>query len=107
SQIGLIEMTREQSRDSLYHFMCEICPVCEGLGFEVSSGALFYEMIRQVKDIGRRSNTKELAVTVGQKIYSYYNDYGKIQMKDLERALNKKINISLSSYDDNDFYIAD
>ena len=107
SQIGLIEMTREQSRDSLYHIMCEICPVCEGLGFEVSSGALFYEMIRQVKDIGRRSNTKELAVTVGQKIYSYYNDYGKIQMKDLERALNKKINISLSSYDDNDFYIAD
>jgi len=106
SQIGLIEMTREQNRDSLYQIMCESCPTCKGLGFEISSGTLFYEMIRQVKETGKRSNNKELIVTVGQKIYSYYNDYGKIQLKDLEKHLNKKINISLSLYDD-DFYITE
>ena len=99
-------MTREQNRDSLYQIMCESCPTCKGLGFEISSGTLFYEMIRQVKETGKRSNNKELIVTVGQKIYSYYNDYGKIQLKDLEKHLNKKINISLSLYDD-DFYITE
>ena len=108
SQIGLIEMTREQNRHSLYQIMCEQCSACEGKGFAVSSGILFYQMIRRIKCIAAKSNSKKITVILGEKIYSYYNQYGVKQLNDLGKNINKKLNITQSSYDlDGEFDIVE
>ena len=108
SKIGLIEMTREQNRHSLDQIMYEHCSVCDGKGFVISSGILFYRMIRQIKYVGANTQSKNLSVILGERIYSYYSQYGVKQLKDLGNTMNKKLNITLSSYDlEDEFDIVD
>ncbi len=33
SELGLVEMTRKRTRESLEHLLCESCPTCQGRGF--------------------------------------------------------------------------
>jgi hypothetical protein len=65
-------------------------------------------MIRQIKCIAANSNSKKITVILGEKIYSYYNQYGVKQLNDLGKNINKKLNITLSSYDlDGEFDIVE
>ena len=51
SPLGLVEMTRKRTRDSLAHLLCEPCPACEGRGFvktaETVCNEIFREILRQ------------------------------------------------------------
>ena len=37
SPLGLVEMTRKRTRESLQHILCEDCPSCEGRGFVLTA----------------------------------------------------------------------
>ena len=51
SPLGLVEMTRKRTRESLAHLLCEPCPACEGRGFvktaETVCQEIFRELLRQ------------------------------------------------------------
>jgi ribonuclease G len=51
SPLGLVEMTRKRTRESLEHLLCEPCPACEGRGFvktpETVCNEIFREILRQ------------------------------------------------------------
>jgi ribonuclease G len=38
SPLGLVEMTRKRTRESLEHLLCQACPTCEGRGFRQNGG---------------------------------------------------------------------
>lgn len=48
SQLGLIEMTRKRTRDTLTRTMCSPCPYCEGVGVVKSELTVAYEIIREI-----------------------------------------------------------
>lgn len=48
SELGLVEMTRKRTRDTLIRTMCEPCPYCEGSGRVKSVLTVSYEIIREV-----------------------------------------------------------
>ena len=58
SPLGLVEMTRKRTRDSLEHLLCQPCPSCEGRGFvrsvETVCQDIFREILRQAKQFGSR-----------------------------------------------------
>jgi ribonuclease G len=59
SGLGLVEMTRKRTRDTLSRIMCEPCPYCEGTGRVKSTLTVCYELIRELnKTLGRTKGAK-------------------------------------------------
>jgi len=48
SGLGLVEMTRKRTRDTLTRLMCNSCPYCEGTGVVKSVTTVCYELIREL-----------------------------------------------------------
>jgi len=49
SELGLVEMTRKRTRDSLNKIMCNACPCCDGKGVTKSPETISYEIFRAIK----------------------------------------------------------
>ena len=49
SRLGLVEMTRKQSKDTLARIVCEPCPYCEGRGRIKSATSVCYELLRDLR----------------------------------------------------------
>lgn len=48
TELGLIEMTRKRTRDSLGHILCEPCPLCGGRGEIKTARTVCYEILREI-----------------------------------------------------------
>lgn len=48
SELGLIEMTRKRTRESLEHLLCDSCPTCHGRGFVKTAETVCYEIFREM-----------------------------------------------------------
>ncbi len=59
SPLGLVEMTRKRTRDTLTRTMCVPCPYCEGVGRVKSELTVAYEIIREIfKTVNRNEGDK-------------------------------------------------
>ena len=63
SGLGLVEMTRKRTRDTLTRVLCEPCPYCEGTGRVKSTLTVCYDLIREL--------IKVLAKATGSKVFIY------------------------------------
>ena len=63
SALGLVEMTRKRTRDTLIRTMCGPCPYCEGNGIVKSTITICYELIREILKVIKNHS--------GQKIFIY------------------------------------
>ena len=48
TELGLVEMTRKRTRDSLSHILCEPCPLCGGRGEIKTARTVCYEILREL-----------------------------------------------------------
>lgn len=48
SPLGLVEMTRKRTRESLEHILCEPCPSCNGRGHVKTAETICYEILREL-----------------------------------------------------------
>ncbi len=48
SELGLVEMTRKRTRESLEHLLCESCPTCQGRGYVKTAETICYEIFREI-----------------------------------------------------------
>jgi len=48
SSLGLVQMTRKRTRESLKHLLCEPCAACEGNGYRLSIDTLCFEIFREI-----------------------------------------------------------
>lgn len=62
SGLGLVEMTRKRTRDTLTRIMCEPCPYCEGSGRVKSTLTVCYELVRELTKILRRTESKKVLI---------------------------------------------
>src|SRR5256885_7112440 len=58
SQLGLVEMTRKRTRESLAHMLCESCPVCQGKGHVKTVRSVCYEVLREILREADRKSTR-------------------------------------------------
>lgn len=57
SELGLVEMTRKRTRESLPQQLCEPCPVCDGKGYIKTAETVCFEIFREIMRYGRTFNT--------------------------------------------------
>lgn len=53
SELGLVEMTRKRTRESLEHLLCESCPTCQGRGYVKTAESVCYEIFREIMRYAR------------------------------------------------------
>ena len=60
--LGLVEMTRKRTRESLAHILCEPCPTCSGRGEVKTARTMAYEILRELLREARQFKAREYRV---------------------------------------------
>ncbi|MFA5582888.1 MAG: ribonuclease E/G, partial [Bacteriovoracaceae bacterium] len=90
SGLGLVEMTRKRTRDTLTRTMCEPCPYCEGVGRVKSIETVSYEVIRELQKVLKRTSANKITIFAHPEVCAKLSgDFGIIET--LEEAFNKTI----------------
>src|SRR5574343_1713397 len=74
SALGLVEMTRKRTRESLAHILCEPCPACEGRGQVKTARTVCYEILRELLREARQFNAREYRVIGAPQVIDLFLD---------------------------------
>jgi len=92
SELGLVQMTRKRTRESLEEMLTEQCPHCEGRRVVKSVPTLAAEVIRGIqRTAARRSPTDMLVVKVNPAVARFLYDTGAKELERAERLIGAKI----------------
>ncbi len=91
SQLGLIEMTRKRTRESLAQILCSACPVCQGRGTLKSPETVCYEIFREIMRVAREYENDILLVMASQRVVDRLLDEESHTLADLEELIGKTI----------------
>ena len=99
SELGLVEMTRKRSRDSLSRIQTSICPYCDGRGRIKSSTTVLHEIYREIIRIAAQSEDKqEINVSVSREVAELMFEEESAYLDELENELGVKV-IVKTDYD--------
>ncbi len=84
SSLGLIEMTRKRTRESLEHVLCGVCPTCEGRGTIKTAETICYEIFREILREARQFDARELLVLASQEVVDLLVDEESGSLAELE-----------------------
>lgn len=93
SELGLVEMTRKRTRESLEHVLCEACPNCKGSGYVRTAETVCYEIHREVLRQHRQFNFDELMVLAHQDVVELFLDEESAGLAELEVITGKPIRL--------------
>ena len=62
TSLGLVEMTRKRTRESLEHVLCDECPVCEGRGTVKTIETVCFEIMREIVRVNRAYDADKFVV---------------------------------------------
>jgi len=91
SELGLVEMTRKRTRESLEHILCEDCPVCQGRGVLKTAESVCYEIFREIMRDARAYENDTLMVLAAQSVVDRLLDEESTTVADLEEFAGKTI----------------
>jgi ribonuclease G len=72
SGLGLVEMTRKRTRESLEHILCEPCPACGGRGAVKTAQTVCYEVLREILRESRQFNAREFRILASQPVIDMF-----------------------------------
>jgi ribonuclease G len=93
SPLGLVEMTRKRTRESLQHVLCEDCPGCEGRGFVMTAETVCFEIFREIIRQARQFEFDEALVLAGQDVIELLLDEQAGSLVELEEQTGKSIRL--------------
>jgi ribonuclease G len=104
--LGLVEMTRKRTRESLAHVLCEPCPTCEGRGAVKTAHTVCYEILREILRESRAFVAREFRVLASQPVIDLFleEESGSVAM--LSDFIGKPISMQVeTSYTQEQFDI--
>jgi ribonuclease G len=93
SDLGLVEMTRKRTRESLERMLCEGCPVCRGRGMVKTAETVCYEIFRKIMRDARTYKNDTLMVLASQAVVDRLLDEESAHLADLEEFVGKAISL--------------
>jgi ribonuclease G len=94
TQLGLIEMTRKRTRESLAHMLCEACPTCDGRGQVKTARSVCYDILREILREARQFNPKEFRVVANAAVVEMLLDEESVHLAGLSEFIGKPISLS-------------
>jgi ribonuclease G len=93
SPLGLVEMTRKRTRESLEHLLCEPCPSCEGRGFVKTAETVCHEIFREIVRQSRQFASRELLILAHQDVVERLLDEESATLAELEPQVGRPIRL--------------
>ncbi|WP_175905870.1 ribonuclease G [Burkholderia seminalis] len=97
SQLGLVEMTRKRTRESLAHVLCEPCPTCQGKGQVKTSRTVCYDILREILRESRQFNPREFRVIAAQQVIDLFLDEESQHLAMLIDFIGKPVSLQVES----------
>jgi ribonuclease G len=91
SALGLVEMTRKRTRESLEHILCEPCSACGGRGVLKTAETMCLEIFREIIREVRQYNVKQLLVLASNEVVAMLLDEEADMLAELELFLGVRI----------------
>ena len=104
SSLGLIEMTRKRTRESLEHLLCQPCQSCDGQGYIKTAETVCYELFREILREARQYDAGELLVLASADVVDLLLDEESASLADLQSFIGIPIKYQVeSSYSQENF----
>jgi ribonuclease G len=93
SPLGLVEMTRKRTRESLEHLLCQPCPSCDGRGFVKTPETVCHEIFREIVRQSRQFASKELLILAHRDVVDRLLDEESGALAELEPQVGRPIRL--------------
>ncbi len=93
SALGLVEMTRKRTRESLEHILCETCPTCRGRGSIKTAETTCYEIFREILREARQFDVEQLLVLAVPDVIDRLLDEESQNLAELEQFIGKPVKL--------------
>jgi ribonuclease G len=97
SSLGLVEMTRKRTRESLAHMLCEPCAVCAGKGIVKTARSIAYDILREILRESRQFNPREFRIIASPKVIELFLDEESQHLAELSDFIAKPISLQSES----------
>ena len=93
SPLGLVEMTRKRTRESLAHMLCEPCEMCQGKGIVKTARSVAYDILREILREARQFSPKEFRVVASPSVIEILLDEESQHLAGLSDFIGKPISL--------------
>lgn len=93
SQLGLVEMTRKRTRESLAHMLSEQCEACAGKGHVKTPRSVCYDILREILREARAFNPREFRIVASPKVVELFLDEESQYLAGLSDFIGKPISL--------------
>ena len=97
TQLGLVEMTRKRTRESLAHVLCEPCPMCHGRGELKTAQTVCYEILREILREAKQFNAREFRILASQSVIDMFLDEESQSLAQLGDFIGKPISLQVET----------
>src|SRR5256886_2290820 len=97
SPLGLVEMTRKRTRESLEHLLCQPCPSCSGHGFIRTPETVCNEIFREIVRQSRQFASRELLILAHQDVVDRLLDEESATLGELEAQVGRPIRLQVEA----------
>jgi ribonuclease G len=96
--LGLVEMTRKRTRESLAHVLCEPCPVCQGRGELKTARTVCYDILREILREARQfGDAREFRILAAQKVIDLFLEDESASLAMLSDFIGKPISMQVET----------
>ncbi|WCN09061.1 ribonuclease G [Marinomonas mediterranea] len=95
SELGLVEMTRKRTRESLGQVLCEPCRACRGSGLVKTPETVCYEVFREILRADRAYNSQTYTVLASSSVVERFLDEESVAVAELEAFIGKTIRFQI------------
>ena len=97
SALGLVEMTRKRTRESLGHILCNPCPTCEGRGTIKTLDTICHDITREVSRAARQFEARQFLVLAAPAVIRHLSEDSSVGLAELEASLNRPIRLQVEA----------
>jgi ribonuclease G len=98
SALGLVEMTRKRTRESLAHILCEPCPACQGKGQVKTARTMCYEILRELLREAKQFNPlREFRILASQMVIDLFLEEESEHITMLQDFIGKPISLQVEN----------
>lgn len=99
TQLGLVEMTRKRTRESLEHVLCDECPICHGRGRVKTVETVCYEIMREIIRVYHLFSSEQFVVYASPAISEYLiNEESHGLLAEVEMFIGKRVQVKTEQF---------
>ena len=98
TSLGLVEMTRKRTRESLARVLCEPCPTCQGRGQIKTAQTVCYEILRAIMREARQFSAREFRILAAQQVIDLFLDEESQSLAQLSDFIGKPVYLQVEGF---------